>query len=50
MSNKKKEKAPMVTVVAIEEKKSKLIAGKEYEVTKEVADILIKAKRATKKK
>jgi hypothetical protein len=43
---KKKETAEMVTVVATEEKKSKLIAGKEYEVTKEVADILVKAKRA----
>ena len=49
MSKRKVEKEAMVTVVAIEEKKSKLRAGKEYEVTKEVADILVKSKRAKKK-
>ena len=49
MVNKKVKKGAMVTVVAIEEKKSKLVPGKEYEVTKEIAGILIKAKRAKAK-
>lgn len=50
MSKRKLEKTPMVTVIATENEKSKLKVGKEYEVTKEIADILVKAKRATKKK
>lgn len=49
MSKKARVKEAKVTVIATENNKSKLVVGKEYEVTKEIADILVKAKRAKKK-
>lgn len=44
----KKEKST-VTVIGVSEKKSRMVDGKEYEVSPETAKILIKAKRAKKK-
>lgn len=47
---KAKAKAPKtVTVIGVESKKSKMVDGQEYEVSPNVAEILIKAKRAKKK-
>ena len=45
MAKNKKEKTA-ITIIALEAKKSTMKAGKEYEVSQNVADVLVKAKRA----